>query len=445
MMPRRRRAIVFVVLLWVISTMVSTAIYFGHSARMAYLASENSVAGLQAVHAIDSAIEYVRFALETIDETGKVPDLEEEGYAVENVAVGEAHFWLLGMDHDALQTPTELTFSLVDEASKLNINTAELEMLEALPDMTAEFAAAIVDWRDEDSDLTTNGAESQDYLLLDTPYLCKDAPFESVEELRLVQGADLTLLFGEDENRNGILDPNEDDGDELWPPDDADGQLDTGIVRFLTAHSREPNTRDDGSAKVNLRGESARVDLQQLLIETLGQSVADRVMESLGPELTDVGSPLEFYQLSGLSATEFAQIEDALTIESGDYRTGLVNVATAPSEVLACLPGMTSEKAIELVEARASLDETTLESTAWLTTVLDADTVALVGPFVTSRSYQFGLDIAATGRNGRGVRRTFAVLDVEDEARVIYRRDLARAGWPLDDDTMAALREGTEQ
>ncbi len=31
--------------------------------------------------------------------------------------------------------------------------------------MTAELAASIIDWRDEDSDVTTGGAESEYYLL----------------------------------------------------------------------------------------------------------------------------------------------------------------------------------------------------------------------------------------------------------------------------------------
>jgi len=58
------------------------------------------------------------------------------------------------------------SFELVDEASKLNLNTATVEMLQLLPGMTPELAAAIVDWRDSDSDVTTGGAEDEVYLRL---------------------------------------------------------------------------------------------------------------------------------------------------------------------------------------------------------------------------------------------------------------------------------------
>ncbi len=39
--------------------------------------------------------------------------------------------------------------------------------------------------------------------------MCKCEPFETVDELRLLYGADMDTLLGEDANRNGILDPSE--------------------------------------------------------------------------------------------------------------------------------------------------------------------------------------------------------------------------------------------
>jgi hypothetical protein len=47
-----------------------------------------------------------------------------------------------------------------------------------------------------------------------------------VDEVRLVYGATLEILYGEDVNRNGILDPNENDGDVTLPLDNADGRID---------------------------------------------------------------------------------------------------------------------------------------------------------------------------------------------------------------------------
>src|SRR6185369_9613010 len=79
-------------------------------------------------------------------------------YSAEAVPVGDATFWILGRG-DAQTAVETATFGLVDEASKLNLNSPNLraDMLASLPGMTLEFAAAILDWRDTNSDINTNG------------------------------------------------------------------------------------------------------------------------------------------------------------------------------------------------------------------------------------------------------------------------------------------------
>ena len=59
--------------------------------------------------------------------------------------------------------------------------------------------------------MNTNGTgPTVTYYAMQQPsYQCKCDPFETVDELRLLYGADMDTLVGEDANRNGILDPNE--------------------------------------------------------------------------------------------------------------------------------------------------------------------------------------------------------------------------------------------
>jgi type II secretory pathway component PulK len=151
---------------------------------------------------------------------------------------------------------------------------------------------------------------------------------------------------------------------------------------------------------------------------------------------------LAFYIDSNLSEDQFRQLEDSLTVSPGAYRFGAINVHTAPVEVLACLPGVTREKAEELVSSRQSLSEEQRQSVAWLTTVLDPDVARLVGPHVTAQTWQYRLDITAVGRHGRGVRRMRAIVDVEDGVNVIQRRDLSRGGWALGEEVRLQLAEG---
>jgi len=411
--------------------LVTVVLLYANATALAYRASGNAAAAAQARQAVEGAQRYVAYLLTNLEEPGYMPEVEE--YAAERVPVGEATFWLLGRDADE-ERPVACHFSLVDEGSLLNLNTATLEMLEAVPYMTSEFAAAIVDWRDADSDLTAGGAESANYLLLDPPYQCKNAPFETVEELRLVFGAEWSELVGEDLNWNHVLDANEDDGDALPPDDNQDGILDRGLMAWFTVQSAEPNTDEEGESRVDINGnETDR--LEQVLRERLSDR-ASSVMQALqGAQGRDYGSVLEFYYASGLSVEEFAEIEPYLTVSEDDRIRGLVNVNTASEETLACIPGIGMDHAADLVAARIGKTAQELRSVAWTSEILDQTAGQLAGPYLTTRAYRIAADIVAVGRNGRGFARTRFVFDASgDEAVVVARQDLTRGGWPLDED-----------
>ena len=116
-------------------------------------------------------------------------------------------------------------YGVADEESRLNINVASAEELGKLYRMTPEIVAAIQDWRDQDNTVTPNGAEAEYYMSLQPPYLPQNGPFQTTRELLMVRGVKRELFFGEDANQNGLLDPEEDDGNESTPPDNRDGIL----------------------------------------------------------------------------------------------------------------------------------------------------------------------------------------------------------------------------
>ncbi len=99
----------------------------------------------------------------------------------------------------------ELRFGLVDEESKININSADMVTLEhlfkialGLEEMQAqELAASIVDWRDADSELSIplGSAEGSYYRDLSYPYDAKNEPIEVLDELLLVKGISQDIFF----------------------------------------------------------------------------------------------------------------------------------------------------------------------------------------------------------------------------------------------------------
>jgi hypothetical protein len=171
-----------------------------------------------------------------------------------------------------------LRAGLIDESARLNLNALlsfdldeeqQREMLMYLPQMTEDIADAILDWIDDDDEPRTYGAESESY----PDYLPRNGPLESLDELLLVAGVTPELLYGEDANRNGMLDPNEDDGALTAPFDNADGRLDAGWAAYLTIYSRESNLRSDGSAKIDLN-QSLLTELYDQLEEEFDADIA---------------------------------------------------------------------------------------------------------------------------------------------------------------------------
>lgn len=177
---------------------------------------------------------------------------------------------------------TRVRSGLIDESAKRNLNAIstfgleeeqEAAMLMNLPGMTEEIADAILDWIDSDDEPRSFGAESDTYQSRTPPYAARNAPLESLDELLLVQGVTPQLLFGEDANHNGLLDPNENDGDASLPFDDADGRLNPGWAAFLTVSSRESNLRADGTDKIDAN-QALLTDLYDQLAEDLDETQA---------------------------------------------------------------------------------------------------------------------------------------------------------------------------
>ena len=429
----QQRGSVLIIVMWVAFGLVSTALYFAHSMMFELRASDNRVASLEAEQGIEGAARYVNYVLTNYGTNGAVPD--PTSYQREAVALGQARFWLIGRGaHPA--TPTEPAYRLTDEASKLNLNTATTNMLAALPHMTPQLAAAILDWRDVDSNVSQGGAESETYNRLQPPYNCKNAPFESVEELRLVYGMTLDILYGEDFNLNGVLDGNENDGSLSPPEDNRDGRLDPGIVEYVTVSSRQPNT-----TRTNV---NTVAQLRPLLQQAFGAARTGQILASAGliaaggngpgrPPSTPatLRSVLEFYIKSGMTVDEFAQIAGRISASSSNSIPGLVNVNTASPEVLACIPGIGTDNAPALAAYRqTNPDKAT--SIAWVKDVLPVASAIQAGPYLTAESYQFTADIAAVGHHGRGYSRVRFIFDTsEGTPKIRYRQDLTRLGWAL--------------
>lgn len=419
--------------------LISLALYFANSMSLELRAAANRTAGLSADQAVEGAARYVSYVLINYATNGTVPD--RSWYQADSVPVGSAqdasdnaHFWLIGRDTSGQNSSlSEPYFGLVDEASKLNLNapwiTADV-LSSNFPNLSYDFAQAIIDWRDTNStDSSLNYSQAG--------YMAKHAAFETVDELRLVYGASLETIFGDDVNRNGVLDPNENSssGSSFSNP---------GLVDYFTVYSCQPNVRSDGTSLTNV---SDRASLQALLELRLGSSRATQVINRVfpnpgGPGQTNAPaaqvsfpSLLDFYLRSGMTSDEFGLVYPDLTVTNAPYTVGRVNINTAPAAVLACLPGLNLDVAQQLVSYRQS-NAGNLTSIAWIVDALGTGSTELAalaqGDYITTQSFQFQADIAATGPFGRGYRRNRFIFDISSGTpRVLFRQDLSGLGWAL--------------
>ncbi|MBN2560749.1 MAG: general secretion pathway protein GspK [Phycisphaerae bacterium] len=197
--------------------------------------------------------------------------------------------WRFSLIAPNLDEPEKARYGVTDECSKLDLNLATESQLRDLFEMVIPDDAenvidvnvlvhSLLDWRDGDSTALEYGAEGTYYMSLDPPYQCKSADFSTVEELLMVRGFTGWVVFGEDYNRNGLLDPNEDDGDESFPPDNGDGVLFPGVAAFLTVWSREMNTSNDNRPRINLNMQDTE-KLQEKLEEYLDGSIVSYILD----------------------------------------------------------------------------------------------------------------------------------------------------------------------
>lgn len=263
---RSRRGSVLLIVLVIVAVLILAAHNYSRTMLTELEATTMYGSDVQAREAADSGVEYVATMLGNRTN----PELENLQHNptlfMGKAVMPSAH--LRGTARFSIISPVEnsthgnaIRYGLMDESAKLNLNlllTMQLSdddvhtMLLNIPGMTIETADAILDWIDTDDTKRTNGAESEAYQSMVPPYKAKNGPLESLDELLMVKGVTPALLYGEDANRNGLLDPNEDDGDASPPLDNRNGVLDHGWVSFLTAYGRESNLRADGREKIHL-------------------------------------------------------------------------------------------------------------------------------------------------------------------------------------------------
>lgn len=451
----RQRGTVLILTTFIVLALAALVLVFAAEARTQMGSAANLQAQREAHFIAMGAIEYVMAEAQRKE---GLP-LTADDLDAQAVPFADGYFWLIKSDPRAEQG---LAFGVLDEASKLSLNLVTREMLIKLPLMTDELADSMIDWRDGDAETLPAGAENDYYLSLDEAYYCKDAPYESIEEILLVRGGEGHLVFGEDANYNHLLDDNENDGETTEPFDNGDRALDRGLADFLTAYSSEPTGDSEGGALININNANPQ-GLEEMLHEELGVADAKNLANQISAA-RPYRNLIDFALRSGLEISQFEAIKNRITVNvagmpgggggggggspgGGDdaapsRRIGRLNINTASETVLETLPGLDAADVDSLIATRSTLDLTDAPL-GWVIEALEQEKAVILGDLITHRTFQYNVDVVAVNRTGRSFKRYRAVLDVADDpGRIVHFVDLTQFGWPLDEDVLAQIRAG---
>jgi len=187
-------------------------------------------------------------------------------------------------DLSGLGIPSDLTTGSGNTSGDGSSGASSLgrQLLMGLGGMTEEIADCILDYIDEDEEVRELGAESDYYAGLQSPFKPANAPLHSVDELLLVKGVTPAMLYGSDQNRNGIIDGfeqsqynagglagNSTSSSNTGSSENSETSVpQLGWAAYLTTVSREKNVGFDGTPRVNVNGvdlETLKTDLETAL------------------------------------------------------------------------------------------------------------------------------------------------------------------------------------
>jgi len=309
--------------------------------------------------------------------------------------------------------------------------------------MTPALVAALRDFIDFDDITRPDGAEQDYYDGLARPYRVRNGRLDSIDELLLVRGFTQPLLYGEDANMNWRLDPNEQDGNERFPPDNNDSRLDLGLRQYLTVVSYDPNTDNDGVPRTNVNDPRDRLPglpLPEALTNYIAVLRARKLRIGQAADLLEAKLKIkdpagrEVEISSGVGKEELPRVLDLFTGSRELGFDGLLNVNTASLAALQTVPGIDEPLAESILSTRRSISPERRTTIAWLYQegLVDAPRFKQIAPFLTARSLQFSCHIVGYGLPSGRYRVLDVLIDLAGgQPRVAYLRDITRLGLPF--------------
>jgi competence ComEA-like helix-hairpin-helix protein len=396
-----RRGSVLVAVLWCVALLSVVVVGALYSVRMNLEATKNFEDKVQAHYLALAGVEKAKALLfhdaAARKKSGKnhTGELYSETEAFRDVPLGRGKFRIIRQG--TRDEGDKIVYGIRDEESRLNINTVGVDDLKKLEDMPPDVIASIMDWRDGDDNPTSGGAERDYYASLKPPYVPRNGEIQTIREMLLIKGVTADLLLGEDANANGLLDPEENDGDENPPKDNHNNALEAGWSGLFCVNSVVANRNAVGNPRVNVQTASENEltgvkgitpEIAKAIVAYRGRQKLENITDLMdvaalapdrpqgnqpggqqnqpqpqpqqtqpdqqGQQNAPVQQPVQTVGPKLISQELFEDICDDVTTDNASTLKGVVNINTASVEVLSCLSLVTRELARAIVNHRES-------------------------------------------------------------------------------------------
>lgn len=313
---------------------------------------------------------------------------------------------------------------IVDAASRINLNTAPQALLEKLP-LNVDQIESLLDYREAGRTPRANGGKDEYYNNLTESYNAKLRALESVDEvLQVKEWTPETLYFP----ITNVTSTNP-------LPQGQDGQV-LPLYEMVTTDSYSPQLDPAGQSRVNVNVPNAANRLTGL---GFSQVVANQI--AARQNWTGIG---QIASTGNLSVADQKRVLDFLATSGAPRRAGLININTAPNELLAMVPGITPDIAQAIVQRQAQ----GFASLGELTSIpgVNAQVLQQAADQLTAISQSF--IVRVIGKSGDSTVALEAIVDVaEGRPRlrkiydVPYTDPTTRWGWNADTNGETVLME----
>ncbi|SVC64105.1 uncharacterized protein METZ01_LOCUS316959, partial [marine metagenome] len=206
---------------------------------------------------------------------------------------------------------------IIDEGSKININTADATTIANLINSSGLLAGSI--------STEVDTAEENQQLLAQS--IIETRPFRTVRDLARVEGMTETLLYGQPQQSQNVNAAQLPDLGLMVQGEDESAQSLPGLVDLVTIYSIDKNTDASGQARVNINSANQQ-QLTQLTGNNNQQMFTEDEAQALiqGRDYDGIGNLLD---AQAVSDETFDNIRDEISVDSSDDNDEeMVNINT---------------------------------------------------------------------------------------------------------------------